>query len=292
MSHTARHAVRIAAATTARCAGRSSGYLSLTAPSLAAFRSQSSLCPSPHRSFVYWSWPSRVLLSPASPSPTASAAASPSDSASESSDSWWRPARRSLRTPRLPRTADFVSPSRRIMTYLEQHGPQTRRALYAIFGPTPAAPSAAAEPATAASPQSASPAPAAFSPENAAAAAVLSSSPIVTSQPVVLRSKRHLTVLLQQLTRSGRVLTKLQQQDGDSERRRAAAGKPGRGGSGAGSGLRVYEMRDYSKSSRKLQHLTKKDRKQPAATSAEAGAGKTGSRKQRRASQRGRAGAG
>ena len=127
------------------------------------------------------------------------------------------------------------------MNYLTQHGPQTRRTLYAIFGPAPTAPT------------STTTTPSAASSTSTAAAEAIAASPVVQSHPSCLRSKTHLTTLLQQLSRSGRVTTR---------RAPAADAAPGAArASKKSGGLFVYEMRDYETSWNKIRHEKEKGQK-------------------------------
>ena len=212
---------------------------------------------------------SSPLLAPGTPTPSKTmSTTSPTTSTTTSSLP-------SIRKPQRLWTPDYVSPSKHIMNYLTQHGPQTRRTLYAIFGPTPTASHAttptssaittdnitidapAADTLTADSESATSPVAAAAAVETAEA---IAASTVVQSHPSCLRSKTHLTTLLQQLTQSGRVLTKR------APPAAAAAGVGERvagGGVGKkGSGLFVYEMRDYETSWNKLRHVEQKGQKQ------------------------------
>ena len=138
------------------------------------------------------------------------------------------------------------------MNYLTQHGPQTRRTLYAIFGPTPTATPTTATTAT--------------SPVAAAAAAetveAIAASPVVQSHPSCLRSKSHLTTILQQLTRSGRVLTKRAPAAATTTPTGEQRTTGGGGGGKKASGLFVYEMRDYATAWNQVRHVEQKGQRQ------------------------------
>ena len=178
--------------------------------------------------------PQSSTIEPTAPAPANSALPTPSS------------AYPSIRKPQRLWTPDYVSPSKHIMNYLTQHGPQTRRTLYAIFGPTPTT-----TPATSTSPA----APSSLTSASTAAAEAIAVSPVVQSHPSCLRSKTHLTTLLQQLTRTGRVLTKRAPLTATT----TATGAPT---SRKASALFVYEMRNYETSWNKIRHEKEKGQKQ------------------------------
>lgn len=161
--------------------------------------------------------------------------------------------RPSIRRPQRLWTADYVSPTKHLMNYLTHHGPQTRRTLYAIFGPTPTTPphtSTTTSPtstATSASPSNPSAA-------TSTTAETIAASTVVQSHPSCLRSKTHLTTLLQQLTRTGRVTTR--------RTTTAPTTVVGRSSGRKGGGLFVYEMRNYETSWNKVRHVAEKGQKQ------------------------------
>ena len=185
---------------------------------------------------------SSPLLAPAE-TPTKSDATS--STATTPSTTPTSPTGPSIHKPQRLWTPDYVAPTKHIMNYLTQHGPQTRRTLYAIFGPTPTPASTPTIPSPTAPKASAAA-------SSTAAAEAIAASPVVQSHPSCLRSKSHLTTLLQQLTRSGRVNT----------RRAPVVVVAGVRTNKKASGLFVYEMRDYATSWNHIRHEKQKGQKQ------------------------------
>ena len=126
------------------------------------------------------------------------------DAEDESKPRYVLPSRRSIR--QAPRAFDPAVPSlsRLLLEHLTTNGPATRRQLYTLFGQIPGLhshPDAITSPPP---PPSSNPPPSSPAAEQSTAAA--SASPPSPASRV--RSKRHLSALLQQLVESGRVLTR------------------------------------------------------------------------------------